>query len=449
MDQGVMSRLGINIFKQIPIILLLLLAQTFIPAFAQKTTPLTIIYSGNLDGELEPCGCSDEGNFGGIKRRATMLDRLRSENPALITLSAGGLISSEGPNDRLKAEYILKGFNALQYDAIAMQWHDLGYGRDFISHDALPWVASNWQDNNISKQKVITRNIAGKQVQLAYFAWLDPDSSPLREMKGKHAVVSDDRRRVASAIATAKAKGMLTVLSTELPLELVQEVLPLDNVDILFVRANYEVFGEPKMVGHTLVLQPGSRGMRIARVDLTLDSQARITHWNHKVIPMPESVPDAPRMSAWYEEFNNQVKQDYLKRVELKKQFTSGESPFVGAEQCKSCHAAQYKVWENSDHAMAFDALEGVNKSFDPSCIQCHVVGFNKPGGFVDIAMSSHLTSVQCESCHGAGKAHVKSAGKQKVPNADWPREKICGQCHTHPHSPAFNVDSYWPKIAH
>ena len=239
------------------------------------------------------------------------------------------------------------------------------------------------------------------------------------------------------------------MLSTTLPLELVQEALSLKNVDMLLVRAKYEVFGEPKMLGHTLVLQPGSRGMRIARVDLTLDSHARIKQWNHTIIPMPESVPDAPRMAAWYQAFNDSVKQDYLKRVELKKQFTSGESPYIGAEACKTCHAAQYKVWQASKHATAFEALEGVNKSFDPSCIQCHVVGFEKPGGFVDIAMSGHLTNVQCENCHGAGRQHAASKGKQKVPNADWPRKKICAQCHTHPHSPAFNVDSYWPKIAH
>ena len=430
------------------LLLLLIVLPSLTPAFAQGK-PLTVIYSGNLDGELEPCGCSEEGNFGGIKRRATILDRLRHDIPGLIALSSGGLIASEGTNDRLKSEYILKGFTDLHYDAIAMQWHDLGYGFDFINHDALPWVVSNWSSDSVSKQKVIARSIAGKQYRLAFFSWLDPDSSPLREMKGKHAIVSEDRKALVSAIAVAKAKGLLTVLSTTLPLELAQKTVPLENVDILFVRAKYEVFGEPKQVGHTLVLQPGSRGMRIARVDLTLDGNARIKTWRHKVIPLPDSVPDAPRMAAWYKEFNDKVKQDYLKRVALQKQFTSGESPYVGAEQCKSCHAAQYKVWEGSKHAEAFDALEGVNKSFDPSCIKCHVVGFDKPGGFVDITMSGHLTNVQCENCHGAGRQHVKSGGKQKIPNADWPRKKICGQCHTHPHSPAFNVKTYWPKIAH
>ena len=96
--------------------------------FAASTTSvpgselLTLIYSGNLDGELEPCGCSAEGNLGGIKRRATMLAKLRRENPNMVVVSAGGLLSSDGPGDRLKGEYILKGYASLQYDAIGVQW---------------------------------------------------------------------------------------------------------------------------------------------------------------------------------------------------------------------------------------------------------------------------------------------------------------------------------------
>ena len=30
----------------------------------------TLIYSGNLDGELEPCGCTAEGDLGGIRSRS-------------------------------------------------------------------------------------------------------------------------------------------------------------------------------------------------------------------------------------------------------------------------------------------------------------------------------------------------------------------------------------------
>ena len=77
------------------------------------------------------------------------------------------------------------------------------------------------------------------------------------------------------------------------------------------------------------------------------------------------------------------------------------------------------------------------------------MVGFDQPGGFVDMSITGHLMGVQCESCHGAGRAHVEAQGKAPLPNSDWDREKICAQCHTQPHSPGFVFDKYWPKIRH
>jgi hypothetical protein len=217
----------------------------------------------------------------------------------------------------------------------------------------------------------------------------------------------------------------------------------------VFIRASYEEFGEPAQDGKTLVLQPGSRGMRIARLDLNIDAKGNIKDWTHKVIGLPSSVADSPRMESWYAAYNDEVKQDYLQRVEMRKQLESGASKYAGEETCKTCHAAEYQKWFDSQHAIAYEELEGVNKAFDPACIGCHTVGFGEPGGFIDMSLTPHLLNVQCENCHGAAKAHVESKGVKPVANHDWPKEKICGQCHVQKHSPSFSIEKYWPKIAH
>ena len=426
---------------------------------AVNAKPLTMIYSGNMDGELEPCGCSEEGNFGGVKRRVTVLDELRKKAPDLVAISSGGLISAEGSTDQIKAKYILKGFTDLKYDAIGMQWKDLSYGVHFATDDKLPWVVSNWDqgvlreekvsEEKVSREKIITRQLGDQKVQIKVFSWLDPNSSPLRQMHGEHSLVDANASQINTAIAKADAQGFVTVLLTSLPLEAIKDSFDLKAVDIVVVRSSYEVFGEPKQDGKTLVLQPGSRGMRIAQLSLDINSKGDITRWNHKVIPLPTSVPDSPRMTVWYDAYNNEVKQDYLKRVAIRKQMESGVSDFVGEEKCKTCHQSQYKIWSDSQHATAYEDLEAVNKAFDPACIVCHTVGFNKPGGFVDMSLTPDLLNVQCESCHGAAKQHVQSKGAKPVPNHDWPKEKICGQCHVQKHSPSFSLEKYWPKIAH
>jgi nitrate/TMAO reductase-like tetraheme cytochrome c subunit len=422
---------------------------TMITAVSVNAQPLPLIYSGNLDGELEPCGCTEEGNLGGINRRVTLFDKIRAENPQLVAISGGGLISAEGSTDQIKAKYILKGFTELKYDAIGMQWKDLAYGADFVTREPLPWVVSNWEHQGVQAEKTITRSLGEQTVKLKIFSWLDPSYSPMRQMLGDHSLVRDNAESIKTAIAAADAQGFVTVLLTSLPLEAIKDTFDLQAVDIVFIRASYEVFGEPTQDGKTLVLQPGSRGMRIARLDLNIDPKGNIKDWTNKVIGLPSSVADSPRMKSWYTAYNDEVKQDYLKRVELRKQLESGASKYAGEEACKTCHSAEYKKWFDSQHAIAYEELEGVNKAFDPACIGCHTVGFGEPDGFIDMSLTPHLLNVQCENCHGAAKAHVESKGVKPVANHDWPKEKICGQCHVQKHSPSFSIEKYWPKIAH
>ena len=408
---------------------------------------LTLVYTGNLDGELEPCGCSLEGDFGGIRRQATMIDRLRKKKPHLFLVSSGGLLRSESAHDRLTGEYILKGVNALRYDAIGVQWADLAYGTSFITSDSVPWVASNWNDTLFETERRITRH--GKT--LAFFNWLDPRESPQRQMQASHdmATAGEDRLPLTQALQRARQAGALTVLATTLRLDEAQQQFSLEHVDILLVRSAYEKYAEPKKVDGTLILQPGSRGMRMAELDLALDANGRIKSWQHRIIPLPKTIPDARRLAAWYKGYNARVKEDYEKGVQLAKAAQSGASPYAGAQACQGCHAAAHKTWQGSRHSHAYGTLRRVNKAFDPNCIVCHTVGFNKTGGFIDDDTTPHLSHVQCESCHGAAQAHATSGGAQPVANAGWPREKMCAQCHTPAHSPSFNVDIYWPRIQH
>ena len=416
---------------------LLLSLVASISAAAQITAArsVVLIYSGNLDGELEPCGCTAEGDLGGIRRRATMIQRLRGEHPDLFLVSTGGLLSGFAANGRLTNEYILKGFGVMAYDAVGMQWDDLQYGAEFIQDSTLPWVASNWFDKRFAH----VRRVRHGGLTASFFSWLDPRTAPQRGMQGEHSQVNDNAAALAKRITLAKQDGTLTVVTTTLALKDAQLILPMKDIDVLLVHSNYEKYGEPQLIGKTLVLQPGSRGMRLGRVDFDLDDRGHIAAWHHEVIPLPKSVPDDPHLQNWYADYTARIKENYAQLVALRKAQANGETPYAGEQPCQYCHQDAYAKWSNSRHAKAFSALEDVNKSFDPNCLQCHTVGFNKPGGFIDMDATASLTDVQCESCHGAAP----------VANADWRPVEMCAQCHTQPHSPSFNFDKYWARIMH
>ena len=429
-----------KLISKLNLVLFILLPQL---AWAQGNQ-VDIVYSGNIDGELEPCGCSIEGDLGGILRQSSTIKKLRQEKPELIALSSGGLIVSMVPQDKLTAEYILKAYSRLEYDAVGLQWNDLAYGDEFVLENKINWVSTNRGDEAFSDSHIISRG----QQKLSFFSWLNPAESPQLAMQVEHnGQVENDIDALAENLRQAQKNG-LTVLSTTLTLEQAK-ALPLQYVDILLIRAAYEVFSEPQQLDNTLILQPGSRGMRLGQLSLTLADDGRIAGFEHEVISMPTSVEDDPDLLSWYQEYNNKVKQAYLKRVELRKSLETGQSPYVGEETCKTCHQEEHNIWSETLHSNAFAKLEQVNKAFDPACIKCHTVGFETSGGFIDFDATPHLMNVQCESCHGAGRVHVESAGFELSKNNGWQPEQVCAQCHVQKHSPSFDLKTYWPRIKH
>ncbi|HUJ79410.1 MAG TPA: multiheme c-type cytochrome, partial [Nitrospiria bacterium] len=59
-------------------------------------------------------------------------------------------------------------------------------------------------------------------------------------------------------------------------------------------------------------------------------------------------------------------------------QTASGEAPaYVGVAKCKICHSKQFKVWSDSKHTKAFEALKPAEQK-DPKCLGCHVTGYRQ-----------------------------------------------------------------------
>lgn len=404
-----------------------------------------LIYSGNLDGELEPCGCSEAGNLGGLKRHATLVDQLREADPNAVSISSGGLITAFTPDEKLKARFILEGVEALSYDAVGVQWADLAFGEPFLEGHKIPWVTTNLKGQLFAAAQVIARG----EANIAVFSWLDPDESPMAAMHFGKDRLSDDAAAMVAALHQAKREGQITVLLSTLPLARARELFDLAAVDILFVKSAYEKFADPILEQGTLVLQPGSRGMRLGQVTIQFNDARRIDSFDHEVHLMPPSMADSSRMAGWYERYNAEVKQTYEESVKQRAVIDAGTAQYVGAEGCAACHASQYAVWESTKHSAAFDVLMDVNKAFDPACIKCHTVGFNEDGGFIDQLLTKHLSHVQCENCHGAGRDHVNSGGQKPVAKAGWSKDQVCGQCHVQKHSPEFRLEEYWPRIAH
>jgi len=110
---------------------------------------------------------------------------------------------------------------------------------------------------------------------------------------------------------------------------------------------------------------------------------------------------------------------------------------YVWASACKDCHAAIYKSWDQTKHARTITRLSEAERA--GSCAACHVTVGDR------LFENGVNANVQCERCHGAGKAHVAAAASGAAKPgaiAGKPAESVCVSCHSEK-SPHFKFFSY------
>jgi hypothetical protein len=149
---------------------------------------------------------------------------------------------------------------------------------------------------------------------------------------------------------------------------------------------------------------------------------------------------------------------------------------YIGSAKCRMCHmttksGAQFKIWQESRHAKAFETLKSpkadeiakakgiaVPATQAPECIACHVTAHDKPAAVRGTVANEE--GVGCEACHGPGSEYQKMAvmkqlyeGKLEPAKVGLvePTEAVCKTCHNEksPTYKPFDFKTFSAKIAH
>jgi hypothetical protein len=164
----------------------------------------------------------------------------------------------------------------------------------------------------------------------------------------------------------------------------------------------------------------------------------------------------------------------------------AGEASYVGMtavlkpgeeksqSSCATCHPDEARFWARTVHARAYAALEAVKKQYSLDCINCHVTGWQQPGGVCRIdkagvggpgietpaqrigngaaepapaRLGIGRQGVQCEACHGPASEHLRISADLPHGGPKGVQVSTCTRCHEQENSPHFDYARYLPWV--
>jgi len=252
-------------------------------------TSLTLVYSSNTLGEIEPIWRGRTSDAGGLARRSHYIKKAREEAKNLLVLDGGDALVNSYFNDRQektkarkRAEVILEAYERMGYDAINIGDLDLGLGIKYLRYlerrSNIPFISANLVYRGTEKtvfKPYLIKNIGGLRVGIV---GLFPPELPIhmhKELKGY--AIKDPFRTAMTVMGYLTTRcDYLVALAHLTPFEI-------ESLVDIFPRISIIIGGQdrsssfPKEVFGSLVVQTDPFGIHIGRLNLRL----RKGSWDH------------------------------------------------------------------------------------------------------------------------------------------------------------------------
>ena len=423
-----------------------------------------LIFSGDLRGEIKPCGCAEEGDMGGLPRRHTYFKQQKSKYSNLFYFDLGNNFPLPSEQGDLKIKLIQSAIKKLTPEVVLVGPNEWLNGLKLLD-PKIPYLLSNQgEDLNYLQSKNIKKG--GKEITI--FGYLSP--TLVYQNKNDVPLVFDVNNKLIRnwrKKLKTESKGLKILLFRGNSKEL-EKFGDSGVFDLIIIGSNNDdelnqILRMKTKSGYFPMIPTKGQGILTGK----MNDEWRLVPTNNLKVPanlsltwLRKNYEDSKELDEMFKDYNSAVKDLFfskLDRMENKRK----ESVFVGDEVCIVCHQNSVKVWKESRHSKAFLTLEKNKKHFDPECLECHVVGLNPLEisqedsikhefegaiGFLSPQITPHLMNVQCENCHGPARSHI--ANSKIHPPIQNPKS-TCVSCHHGSHSPMFEFESYWEKIKH
>jgi 5'-nucleotidase / UDP-sugar diphosphatase len=249
---------------------------------------------------LEPV---DEGRRGGFARLATLVKRVRAENPATLLAVAGDVVSPSVASMLLRGEQMIAGFNALGLDLATFGNHEFDFGprtlAERMRESAFTWVSANVLDRRSGQpfggaRRDVRLTLGG--VRVGVFGLTTTETA-----RASHAGPDVEFREplgVARALSAELRKDgvQLVVALTHQHMGADRALAAAAGVDVDVILGGHE--HEPLVAeeGRTLITKAGSDARYLVRVDLWFAADGKLRERSWAFQEVSARIPDDPDM---------------------------------------------------------------------------------------------------------------------------------------------------------
>ena len=407
---------------------------------AVSDSPFWLTVAGDLRGEIKPCGCSSEGDMGGLLRRASYLEQLRTSRSPVYYLDLGNNFPPPSEQGRLKVELIQNTLKRLKPLVILLGPNELLYEQSLLDLQ-LPYILTNVRADWFVKKSHFEMQA---EQRIGIWGYLSPTQIYQNKNEEQAVFPVDSPLLEEWRQELQKSRVDFSILLFRGNEEELTQFEQSHLFDLIITGSNNDdelnqILSMQTATGTFPAVPTKGQGALQAHIDLSNKTP------RFEVIWLYDDFADHPEILPFFDNYNEHVKELFFTNLDRMEKHER-ETPYGGDIICKACHIAQHAIWSSSGHSHAYATLQNVNKHFDLECLQCHVVGLNQDG-FLSAELTPTLLNVQCENCHGPAKAHIRNPTQEHPPTK--PAGQACISCHRGSHSPTFEFSTYWAKIAH
>ncbi|MBM4085736.1 MAG: hypothetical protein FJ272_13180, partial [Planctomycetes bacterium] len=259
---------------------------------AEAEREVDLYVSGDLLGDLEPCGCTS-GQLGGLGRRVSYLrTALEAGRPALI-LENGDLTAGFGAQERLKFDTALAALRLCRADAVNVGERELYLKDAFWQTAARPdspvFLSANVTRGDTALRPYLIRSFGALGVIVV--GVLSPEAA-------RPAVLLDPNIRVEPVVPALERlmpklraeSDAVILLAQASRSDAKQYARLLRGVDVIFHAGDVTEAGEAERVHETWVVSHGISGRDVVKVTVRLGSRGAAPSATVQVRLLDESL---------------------------------------------------------------------------------------------------------------------------------------------------------------